>query len=178
MTYKRFVERGRVALITKGPHKNKIVSIVDIIDQNFVLVDGPTNNVPRAKMNLKDLQLTKFVAKYPVKASSKFIAKTWKNLDIDSKWKNTSWAKKLEMKEKRSQMGDYDRFLLKKAKIERNILKKKFFVKLVRTRREGIEKAKAKKKAPEGKGKKSAASKTEVKKVEKKEAPKKAAAKK
>lgn len=138
MTYKRFVERGRVALITQGPHKNKIVSIVDIIDQNNVVIDGPTNNVPRGKINLKQLQLTKFVAKYPTNASSAFIAKTWQNAEIDSKWNKTAWAKKLQNKLTRAKMGDYDRFKLKKAKIQRNQLRKKIFFQLVKDRKAAI----------------------------------------
>ena len=32
----------------------------------------------------------------------------------------------------RSEMGDFDRFVLKRAKIERNRLKKKFFVQMVK----------------------------------------------
>lgn len=34
--YKRFVEIGRVAYISFGPHAGKLVAIVDVIDQNRV----------------------------------------------------------------------------------------------------------------------------------------------
>lgn len=34
--FKRFVEIGRVAFISFGPHAGKLVAIVDVIDQNRV----------------------------------------------------------------------------------------------------------------------------------------------
>lgn len=34
--FKRFVEIGRVAYISFGPHAGKLVAIVDVIDQNRV----------------------------------------------------------------------------------------------------------------------------------------------
>ena len=42
MTFKRFVEVGRVALINYGPDNNKLCTIIDVVDQTRVLVDGPT----------------------------------------------------------------------------------------------------------------------------------------
>lgn len=34
--FKRFVEIGRVAYVSFGPHAGKLVAIVDVIDQNRV----------------------------------------------------------------------------------------------------------------------------------------------
>lgn len=34
--FKRFVEIGRVAYVAFGPHEGKLVTIVDVIDQNRV----------------------------------------------------------------------------------------------------------------------------------------------
>ena len=48
MPFKKFVEIGRVAVLNgEGPNKGKITAIVNVIDQNRVLVDGPTSGVLR-----------------------------------------------------------------------------------------------------------------------------------
>ena len=39
--FKRFVEIGRITVLQDGPHEGKIAAIVDVIDQNRVLLDGP-----------------------------------------------------------------------------------------------------------------------------------------
>lgn len=36
--FRRFVEVGRVAYVSFGPHAGKLVAIVDVIDQNRVSV--------------------------------------------------------------------------------------------------------------------------------------------
>lgn len=38
MVFRRFVEVGRVAYVSFGPHAGKLVAIVDVIDQNRVSV--------------------------------------------------------------------------------------------------------------------------------------------
>lgn len=45
MQFKRFIEIGRVAYVAYGPSKGKLVVIIDVIDQNRVLVDGPCTAV-------------------------------------------------------------------------------------------------------------------------------------
>ena len=45
MVFRHFVEVGRVAYISFGPHGWKLVAIVDVIDQNRALVDGPCTQV-------------------------------------------------------------------------------------------------------------------------------------
>ena len=47
MPFKKFVEIGRVAVLGQGPDAGKIAAIVNVIDQNRVLVDGPTSGVLR-----------------------------------------------------------------------------------------------------------------------------------
>ena len=55
MPFKKFVEIGRVAVLNgEGPNKGKIAAIVNVIDQNRVLVDGPTSGVLRqVKLSVK-----------------------------------------------------------------------------------------------------------------------------
>ena len=55
MSFKRFVEIGRIGLITYGPDAGKLCTIVDVIDNNRVLVDGPApiTGVHRHALNIR-----------------------------------------------------------------------------------------------------------------------------
>ncbi|MGH0171249.1 UNVERIFIED_CONTAM: hypothetical protein FKN15_002680 [Acipenser sinensis] len=65
MVFKRYVEIGRVAYVSFGPHAGKLVAIIDVIDQNRALIDGPCSGVKRQAMPFKCMQLTDFVIKVP-----------------------------------------------------------------------------------------------------------------
>jgi ribosomal protein L14E/L6E/L27E len=54
--YQRFVEIGRVALVNYGPDAGNLVAILDILDQNRILVQGPS--VHRQVLNMKRATLT------------------------------------------------------------------------------------------------------------------------
>merc|ERR1711939_538873 len=58
MGYSRFVENGRVCLVNYGKDTDKLVTIVDVIDQNRCVVYGPTSGVARQVMGYKRLSLT------------------------------------------------------------------------------------------------------------------------
>merc|ERR1712200_217337 len=93
MPFKKFVEIGRVAVLGgEGPNQGKIAAIVNVIDQNRVLVDGPTRIV-RAEL-----------------VANK----------VDETWANSTWAKRMAVKAKRAGLTDLDRFKLRKAKSARN----------------------------------------------------------
>lgn len=62
-----FFEIGRVALVNFGPDAGKFVVIVDIVDSNRALVDGPTSDVARQSMPLRWLSLTNI--KVPIQRS-------------------------------------------------------------------------------------------------------------
>jgi len=122
MPYDKFVEIGRVAHIAFGPDDGKLVTIVDVIDQNRALVDGPCTGVARQSMNFKQLHLTKFRMDFPHGARTRTVRKAWEKADISKKWEETTWAKKIADREKRKQLTDFDRFKLMKAKQARNRL--------------------------------------------------------
>merc|ERR1712154_423252 len=75
-----------------GPCKGKIAAIVDVIDQNRVLIDGPCSEVPRQEYPIKNLHLTALKAKFPFSARSRVVSKAWKSEDISGKWAASSWA--------------------------------------------------------------------------------------
>ncbi|NWT12366.1 RL14 protein, partial [Vireo altiloquus] len=126
--FKRFVEIGRVAFISFGPHAGKLVAIVDVIDQNRALVDGPCSGVRRQAMPFKCMQLTDFV----LNARQKCVRLAWEKENINEKWSATRWAKKIEAREKKAKMTDFDRYKVMKAKKMRNRIIKHEMKKLQR----------------------------------------------
>ena len=76
MSFCRFVELGRVVLITYGPDKDKLATIVDVIDNNRILVDGPLplTGVHRHAINLKRVQLTDIKIPAKLNATQKCVA--------------------------------------------------------------------------------------------------------
>ncbi|KAG8442878.1 hypothetical protein GDO86_011620 [Hymenochirus boettgeri] len=120
MVFKRYVQIGRVAYVAFGPHAGKLVAIVDVIDQNRALVDGPCSGVRRQSMPFKCMHLTDFVIKVPHSARQKYVRRAWEKENINEKWAASSWAKKIEAREKKSKMNDFDRYKVMKAKKMRN----------------------------------------------------------
>ncbi|CAI4222211.1 unnamed protein product [Auanema sp. JU1783] len=122
MVYKRLVQVGRVVFIAKGANAGKIAVIVNIIDGNRVLLDGPSSGVLRGVRNLKDLQLTKFVTKIRVGQRTKKVAAAFDEAKINEEFEKTTWFKTRAAKAIRETMTDFDRFKLMRAKQHRNRL--------------------------------------------------------
>ncbi|XP_014470629.1 PREDICTED: 60S ribosomal protein L14 isoform X2 [Dinoponera quadriceps] len=149
MPFQRFVQSGRVAYVSDGIHQGKLVAIVDIIDQNRVLVDGPSCNVPRCEMRLNDLHLTKFRLRFPYSGCTRVVRKAWQAGNIDELWKQTMWARKVEAKKKRAELSDFDRFKLRKARQMRNRMRTEAFYKLKKAKKAKTSDAKKGKKQAE-----------------------------
>merc|ERR1712215_197883 len=120
MPFKRFVEIGRIAVLQDGPKTGEIAAVVDVIDQNRVLLDGPCSGVKRQAYRIKNLHMTPLVTKFPFSARSKVVRTAWEKDGITKKWDESAWAKRMEMKAKRKGLNDFDRFKLMKAKSARN----------------------------------------------------------
>merc|ERR1719499_2010486 len=116
--FTRFVEPGRLALITYGPCAGKMCTVVDIVDQKRVVVDGPESvtGVRRHMLPVKRLSLTDFVARIPRGAREKTLRMALDKDEIMKKWSETAWAKKLAGKEVRAKMTDFERFKLMVAR--------------------------------------------------------------
>jgi len=120
--FTRFVEPGRLALITYGPCAGKMCTVVDIVDQKRVVVDGPESvtGVRRHMMPVKRLSLTDFAAKLARGAREKTLRQALEKEEIMKKWSETSWAKKIAAKEVRAKMTDFERFKLMCARKKRS----------------------------------------------------------
>ncbi|XP_052062749.1 60S ribosomal protein L14-like isoform X2 [Mytilus californianus] len=118
----RFVEIGRVAYIAYGPDQGKLCAIVDVIDQNRALIDGPCTGVSRKQMNFKNLHLTGIKITMPRSLRTGLLKKKWENDKVQEQWGKTTWARKIADRQLRSKLSDFDRFKLMKAKQARNRL--------------------------------------------------------
>jgi large subunit ribosomal protein L14e len=119
MVFNRFVEIGRVALVSYGPLSGKLVVIVDIINTARVLIDGPTSNVRRQEISLKRLSLTDLKLDVVRGVKREALKKAITTFDLLKKWGETSWARKLHQRERRAQLTDFDRFKVKVLKQRR-----------------------------------------------------------
>ena len=116
MVFNRFVEIGRIALINAGPEEGRLCVIMDVVDQNRALVDGPCTNVARQALAFKHMSLTDLKITIPRGARTGVVKKVFTDSEVSEKWEKTSWAKKLAAKKKKASMTDFDRFKLKLAK--------------------------------------------------------------
>jgi len=106
------VEIGRVCVVNHGAENGKICTIVDIVDQNRALVDGPVDvtGVARKLINFRSLTLTSFVAPIPRGAGSAIVASVVKGNGIVEKFQNTNWSRKSARFTAKRNMTDLDRF--------------------------------------------------------------------
>ena len=118
MPFTRFMEVGRVVLINYGPDEGKLATVIDVIDSNKCLIDGPADitGVSRQVISFTRIALTDFTVKVQRSARQKSLIKAWKEADLMAKWEASSWAKKLASKKKRANLDDFGRFKVMVAK--------------------------------------------------------------
>ena len=107
-------------MLQDGPSQGKIAAIVDVIDQNRVLLDGPQSGVPRQEYRIKNLHLTPLAINVAFSARTRVVRKEWEAGNISQKWEESAWAKRMQMKARRQGLNDFERFKLMKAKSARN----------------------------------------------------------
>jgi len=126
MSFKRFVEIGRVVLINYGPDQDKLCTIIDVIDNNRVLVDGPESitGVHRHAINIKRIQLTDIKVAAKHNASQKQLKGLWESEGVIAQWEATSQAKKRKARSMRAATTDFERFQIQLAKTARSAKRK------------------------------------------------------
>eukprot|EP01017_Pseudomicrothorax_dubius_P001041 TRINITY_DN0_c3345_g1_i2.p1 TRINITY_DN0_c3345_g1~~TRINITY_DN0_c3345_g1_i2.p1 ORF type:complete len:152 (+),score=50.91 TRINITY_DN0_c3345_g1_i2:50-505(+) len=110
MTFKNFVQIGRVVHINFGPSAGRLAVIVDVIDQNRALVDGPGLGVDRQSIPFRRVALTKFRLSISRGISSARLQKHIEKFELNKKWAETSTAKRIALRKKRALLSDFDRF--------------------------------------------------------------------
>ena len=127
MSFKRFVEIGRVALVTYGEDAGKLCTIVDVIDGNRVLVDGPKpiTGVARQALGLARIQLTDLKVAAKLNCGQKALVAAWKEAGTEEAWKSSNQYKKRNARALRAGTTDFERFQITIAKKKRAALRKK-----------------------------------------------------
>ncbi|ORY94614.1 ribosomal protein L14-domain-containing protein [Syncephalastrum racemosum] len=119
-SFQRQVEVGRVVLLNE---ENKLAVIVDIVDHRRALIEGPTTGVPRQAFPYAHMTLTNLVIKgLPRNAGHAVVKKLFEKEDILAKWGKSAWAKKLETREKRANLTDFEKFKVQKLKAQRRYI--------------------------------------------------------
>ncbi|KAI8972315.1 60S ribosomal protein L14e [Pilobolus umbonatus] len=119
VTFKRQVEVGRVVLINQGADAGKVAVIIEIIDHNRALIDGPTTGVARQAFAFRRMVLTPLVVKIPRGVGQTALVAALKKQTVLAKWEQSAWAKKLEQRKVRQSLTDFDRFKLRKLQNKR-----------------------------------------------------------
>ncbi len=116
--YQRYVEVGRVVLVNYGPDAGKLATIIDVVDQNKCLIEGPANltGVERKVISYSRIALTDFTVNISKNADESALNDAWTEADVQAKWDETAWAKKLIAKSKRAKLSDFERFKVQLAK--------------------------------------------------------------
>lgn len=65
-----------------------------------VLVDGPETGVPRQKLRLSQIHLTKFKLNFPFTGPTRLVRQAWKKNDMDKQWAESRWAERLANKKR------------------------------------------------------------------------------
>jgi len=122
MGYKRFVEIGRVAMLNYGSDYGKLCVIMDVLDHNRCLVDGPTTGVPRSVIGFKRIMLTDIVVPVTRSCKSASLKKKLEALDtsVEDQFAASGWGKKVAAKATRAALSDFGRFKVAIAKQKRN----------------------------------------------------------
>jgi large subunit ribosomal protein L14e len=86
-----------------------------------VLVDGPSADeksvVPRHAAPLSNIILTPIVIpKLPRAARTGVVKRAWEEAGVESKWSQSSWAKKRDQRERRRALSDFERFKVMKLR--------------------------------------------------------------
>merc|ERR1712226_1143792 len=108
MVFTKHVEIGRVVVV---PCKQAIYTIVDVVDSKHVMIDSPKKD-SRCKINMNNIQLTKFKLDFLHGARTATVKKAWEAAGMDSKRAETAWAKTLT----RANLGDFERYQVMKLK--------------------------------------------------------------
>ena len=123
MVFKRFVEVGRVININYGPLTGKLAVIVDILTTTKVIVQGLKGGVRRQELSLRRVTLTDDKINIKRGAKREEVLKAIEEYKLEDKYKKSNYAKKVEKREKRANLTDFDRFKVMRLRQKRAVLR-------------------------------------------------------
>lgn len=108
MGYNKFVQVGRVARINYGPLEGKLATIVDIVSDKRVLVDG--EDIQRQIIPVARLQLTRQVIKVGRGARTGALRKVIAKEQVAQKFSQSTLGKHYASQARRQNLTDFERF--------------------------------------------------------------------
>ena len=123
MVFKRFVEVGRVIIINYGPYTGKLAVIVDVLTTTKVLVQGVKGGVRRQELSLNRVTLTDEKINIVRNAKKDAVAKALEESKVEEKIKKSKLGQKVELRQKRANLTDFDRFKVMRLRQKRSVLR-------------------------------------------------------
>ena len=123
MVFRRFVEVGRVIVINYGPLVGKLAVIVDILTTTKVIVQGLKGGVKRQELSLRRVTLTDDKINIKRGAKRDEVFKAIEEYKLEEKYKKSNYAKKVELRQKRANLTDFDRFKVMRLRQKRAVLR-------------------------------------------------------
>ena len=116
------VEIGRVVLINYGPDAGKLAVIIDILDQNRALIDGPfkATGVQRQVLGFRRMELTSIKIDINRNIREGGLVKAFEAAKVLEQWAATKKAQKIAREEKLAGLNDFERFKYHHALRERD----------------------------------------------------------
>lgn len=101
---------------------NKTCVIINVVDQNRALVDGPSSvtGVGRQVLNFKDLLMTNLKCQIPVNARLSTLLRAYTKAEIAKKWATSALNKKIQQRQTRANLTDFQRFQVMTLKRKRS----------------------------------------------------------
>ncbi|KAJ8613645.1 hypothetical protein CTAYLR_003123 [Chrysophaeum taylorii] len=125
MGFTRFVEVGRVCLVNYGPDNGKLGTIIDIVDGNKCLVDGPRTHRPRATSDaLQATRPNRHHGQDPEEREAENAQSGVGEGGCSRAMGSHGLGQKLAAKKKRANLTDFQRFQLMVARKQRAALVK------------------------------------------------------
>ena len=111
MNTETLLRLGRVVYINYGALSSKIAIVVDIVNENKVVIDGPGLDVLRQVISTKRLTLTKFcLEEYKMSNTRGDLKKLIEKFDLLKRFRSCGIGKRLAQQEKRRNLTDFERF--------------------------------------------------------------------
>ena len=123
MVFRRFIEVGRVIVINYGPLAGKLAVIVDILTTTKIIIQGLKGGVRRQELSLRRVTLTDYKINIKRGAKREEVFKAIDEYKLEEKYKNSTYAKKCELRQKRANLTDFDRFKVMRLRQKRAVLR-------------------------------------------------------
>lgn len=103
----------------------KAAIIVDLISTTRVLIDGPKCGIRRQEISIRRITLTDFKLKITRGIHKDALIKEIDDFGLEDKIQKSIWGRKAELRRKRANNTDFDRFKVKILRQKRAVLRGK-----------------------------------------------------